>query len=82
MPDGGTFQPIRTGREPVAPARWIKQSLFELLTGYSAKAQRHKMDDGDWPEWTEFKTKGIWKLAPDNHRLMNLDNYYAWVEGR
>lgn len=67
MPDGGI---------PLAPARWVKQPVFEACTGYSLKAQRHKMDDGTWAEGK------VWKMAPDGNRLMSLEGYYAWVEGR
>lgn len=74
MPDGGSglFLP----EHPLAPARWVKQELFASLTGYTVKAQRHKMDDGVWVEGV------VWKTAPDGHRLVNLDGYYRWVEGR
>ncbi|MGZ5583455.1 MAG: hypothetical protein ACXWF2_10155 [Usitatibacter sp.] len=76
MPDGGGLP------ELLAPARWVKQELFFTITGFSVKAQRHKMDDGVWPEWTPQNPSGVWKKAPDGNRLLHLDNYYRWVEGQ
>lgn len=67
MPDGGI---------PVAAGKWIKQELFAAITGFTVKAQRHKMDRGVWVEGK------VWKTAPDGNRVMSLEGYYAWVEGR
>jgi hypothetical protein len=78
VPDGGVYideAKARIEALRVQPARWVKQSLFEAITGYTIKAQRCKMDDGVWEEGV------VWKFAPDGNRVLNLDGYYAWIEG-
>jgi hypothetical protein len=90
MPDGGNFivggadAPVRPTiivRE-LAPARWVKQEVFEVLTGYTVSAQKSKCTKGVWPRWDAETGRGVWIVAEDGNRLMSLDGYYSWVEGR
>lgn len=58
----------------VAPARFVKTSLFEVITGYTPKAVERKIHEGVWMEGREFRR------APDNNVLIDLVGYYKWVE--
>ena len=48
---------------------------FAELTGYTENAIRSKINRGDWLE------NIVWKRAPDNRTLSDLDGYYMWVDG-
>lgn len=58
------------------PARYVRVHLFEVLTGYSAKAVERKIASGVWMEGREFKK------APDGHVLVDMKGYEQWVEKR
>ena len=53
--------------------KWVTPKKFSELTGYTVKALEHKMDDGVWRQGT------VWIKAPDNRRLINLQEYDRWV---
>jgi hypothetical protein len=78
VPDGGGF----IQQLAVVTVRWVTQRWLEENSGLTIKAQRHKMDDGVWPEWTPVHGDGLWRKAPDGNRYVHLDNYYRWVEGK
>lgn len=61
---------------PVINLQWVLIPVFCSLTGYSDKAVRRKIQDGKWIEGRHFRK------APDGHITMNLQAYYAWVEGK
>lgn len=73
-------EPERPGRRDVpiviAPARYVRLSLAEALTGYTVKAMERKIERGDWVEGK------VWKRAPDGRIVIDLSGYYQWVEGR
>lgn len=48
---------------------------FAELTGYTEKAVRHKIDLGVWVEGR------VWRKAPDNRILINIEEYDRWAEG-
>lgn len=49
-------------------------SQFAVESGYTEAAIRSKIADGTWP-------KGIvWRHAPDNKPLIDVDGYAKWVE--
>ena len=56
--------------------RYVKLNRFELLTGYTEKAVRRKIEEGIWFEGREFRR------APDGHILVDLLGYEKWVEHR
>ncbi len=56
--------------------RYVKLNRFELLTGYTEKAVRRKIEEGIWLEGREFRR------APDGHILVDLLGYEKWVEHR
>ncbi len=60
----------------LAPARYVRISLFEVLTGYSTKAIEGKIANGVWAEGREYKR------APDGHVLVDMKGYERWVEGQ
>jgi hypothetical protein len=60
----------------LAPARYVRISLFEVLTGYSTKAIEGKIANGVWVEGREYKR------APDGHVLVDMKGYERWVEGQ
>lgn len=57
-------------------ARYIRLPLFEQLTGYTQKAVRRKIEEGNWVEGKQFKR------APDGHILIDMQGYERWVEGQ
>lgn len=50
-------------------ARYIRLPLFEQLTGYTQKAVRRKIEEGNWVEGKQFKR------APDGHILIDMQGY-------
>jgi len=60
----------------IAPARYVRLSLAEALTGYTVKAMERKIERGDWVEGK------VWKRAPDGRIVIDLSGYQQWVEGR
>jgi hypothetical protein len=61
---------------PVVYLEWVLIPVFCAMTGYSDKAVRRKIADGKWIEGRHYRK------APDGHITMNLQAYYAWVEGK
>lgn len=61
---------------PFVHLRWILLPLFCSLTGYTEKAVRRKIEEGFWLEGRHYRK------APDGRITMDLQAYYAWVEGR
>lgn len=59
----------------VAAARYVLLPLANLLTGYSVKAMRRKIERGDWQEGK------VWRRAPDGRILIDLVGYQRWVDG-
>ena len=55
-------------------ARYIRLPVFELVTGYTEKAVRRKIQEGVWIEGHEYKK------APDGHILIDLRGYETWAE--
>ncbi len=47
---------------------------FAEITGYTIGAIRSKIQRGDWLEDV------VWKRAPDNRPLIDIDGYNLWVE--
>lgn len=56
--------------------RWVLVPLFCTLTGYTDKAVRRKIEEGIWLQGRHYRK------APDGRITMDLQAYYAWVEGR
>ncbi len=54
--------------------RYVTIPKFAELSGYSEDAIRTKIRDGIWPEGK------IWKKAPDNRVLIDVEGYREWVE--
>jgi hypothetical protein len=61
---------------PFIQLRWMLLPLFCTLTGYTDKAVRRKIQDGVWLQGRHYRK------APDGHITMDLQAYYAWVEGQ
>lgn len=61
---------------PFIQLRWMLLPLFCTLTGYSEKAVRRKIEEGVWLQGRHYRK------APDGRITMDLQAYYAWVEGR
>lgn len=60
----------------VVPVRYVTLSAFELLTGYTEKAIRRKIEEGTWLDGCEYRR------APDGRILVDMEGYTRWVEGR
>jgi hypothetical protein len=63
-------EPIR-----VAPAAYVTIKLFAVLSGYSEKAVRRKIQDGVFLEGWEYVR------APDGRVLISTDGYGRWARG-
>jgi hypothetical protein len=57
-------------------SNYVLIKKFCELTGYTDKAVRHKVALGVWLEGKEYVR------APDGHIVINMDNYYKWVESK
>jgi hypothetical protein len=60
----------------VTPARYVLLHLATVLTGYTVKAMRRKIERGDWQEGK------LWRRAPDGRIFIDLIGYQKWVERR
>lgn len=49
-------------------------SQFSTESGYTEAAIRSKIADGTWPKGL------VWRHAPDNKPLIDVDGYVEWVE--
>jgi len=77
--DAATRQAMdKSEREMLPPVhlRWMLLPVFCALTGYTEKAVRRKIGEGIWLQGRHFRK------APDGHITMDLQAYYAWVEGQ
>lgn len=61
--------------EPSNHARYVTIERAEVLTGYTKKAIRRKIEDGKWLEGQ------LWSKAPDGRILIDMEGYYRWVRG-
>lgn len=71
---GGALEPINT-LQPVVPARYVLPKVAYAATGYTVKAQMHKIEEGVWVEGAE------WVKAPDGRRRIDLRGYERWAAG-
>jgi hypothetical protein len=55
---------------------WVTVNRFCDLSGYTIDAVHSKIKRGDWLEGV------IWRKGPDGRRLISLENYDKWAEGR
>jgi len=56
--------------------KWVTIPKASDYTGYTQDAIKSKIKRGDW-------VKGLlWTNAPDNRRLVNLEAFDVWVEGK
>ncbi len=56
-------------------AQFVTIERASVLTGYSQKAIRRKIEDGVWLEGQ------LWTKAPDGRILIDMENYHKWVRG-
>ncbi|MBH2977770.1 excisionase [Serratia marcescens] len=56
--------------------KWVRVKKAAELTGYSETALYDKMQKGVWPEGK------LWRYAPDNRKLINMEEYDRWVESK
>jgi len=61
--------------EPSNHARYVTIERAEVLTGYTKKAIRRKIEDGKWLEGQ------LWIRAPDGHILIDMEGYCRWARG-
>jgi hypothetical protein len=59
-----------------ASARYVQLGRFAELTGFTLEAIELNIATGVWREGHEYR------VAPDRQRLMDMDGYNCWVEGR
>lgn len=57
----------------VAPAPYVTISLASSLTGYTQKAIRRKIEEGQWLEGREYIH------APDGRILISIRGYQQWA---
>ncbi|GAB3647357.1 excisionase [Ramlibacter alkalitolerans] len=62
-------------RQVVAPARFVTLGLAAIVTGYTEKALRRKIEEGVWLQDSEYRR------APDGRILVDLHGYARWAEG-
>lgn len=60
----------------LAPARYVRIPVFCACTGYTEDAVDAKIRRGVWIEGKHYRR------APDGHILLDLEEYYQWVEGQ
>ncbi|NIC28237.1 excisionase [Serratia plymuthica] len=56
--------------------KWVRIERAAELTGYSRTAIYDKISKGVWPEGK------IWRRAPDNRKLVNLEEFDRWAESK
>lgn len=56
------------------PAPYVTIRLAAILTGYTEKAIRRKIEDGVWIENRE------WRRAPDGTILISIKGFQQWAE--
>lgn len=55
-------------------APYVQIPLAAIITGYTEKAIRRKIEEGIWIEGREYRK------APDGHILISIEGYRKWVE--
>lgn len=70
-PDGHTLAITEGG---IDVAKYVQLPVFEMVTGYSVKAVRRKIEDKFWRLGHEYTR------ADDGHILIIMEGYYRWVE--
>lgn len=65
-------QPLTT-RFSCNSARYVKIPLFCAITGFTEKAVRRKIEDGEWRRGEHYIKVGA-------SILMDMEAYYKWVE--
>lgn len=60
----------------LAPARYVRPKVFEVITGYTEEAVQTKIKRGVWLEGKEYIR------APDGNILINVEGFYRWAEGQ
>ena len=60
-------------RGPVQPARYVRISLFCAITGFTERAVRHKIEEGEWRLGEHYVKRG--RIV-----LMDMEGYYRWAE--
>jgi hypothetical protein len=61
-------------RDILLPAPYVQIPAASLMTGYSVKAIRRKIEEGHWLEGREYIK------APDGHILISIKGYTQWAE--
>jgi hypothetical protein len=61
-------------RDILVPAPYVQLHAAEMMTGYSVKAMRRKIEEGHWLEGREYIK------APDGHILLSIKGYTQWAE--
>ena len=56
--------------------RWVTPAKFADMSGYTVKAIQNKIDSGVWLYGK------LWIKAPDNRRLINIEEYERWAESQ
>jgi hypothetical protein len=58
----------------VPTTRYVTIALASVMTGFTQKAIRRKIEDRVWIEGRQFKR------APDGHLMIDMEGYTKWVE--
>lgn len=58
----------------VQPAPYVTVDLAAVMTGFTEKAIRRKIQEGVWLEGREYRR------APDGRILISIKGYTSWVE--
>ena len=61
-------------QSPVIPASYVTVDLAAVMTGFTEKAIRRKIQDGVWLQGREYLK------APDGRILISIKGYESWVE--
>lgn len=56
--------------------------LFCALTGYTEKAVRREIKEGVWLQGRHYRKAPDGRITMDLQAYLDLQAYYAWVEGR
>jgi len=68
-------EPVLSFPAPVSVVTdYVALPVAAVVTGYSVKAIRRKIEDGKWREGE------VWRKAPDGHVMISLKGFAKWVE--
>lgn len=56
------------------PTDYVSIPVAAVLTGYTEKAIRRKIEDGKWREGE------VWRKAPDGRVMISMKGFARWVE--